>query len=1312
MNSYSVFLRILGFEAVVNDRWQRRFDYPATGEYVITADTHKRTIDYPKPIVLGDRTTSNFDHPENFVVLECVCRLLEKGYDPATLILEKRYQVGRGASGGKSDITVLRRTNDPVEQESAPPLLIIECKTWGTEHDAEKQKTLEQGGQLFGYLQQDRSATHLCIYSSNVFELTGEIEYRCDILHVEDTPEAIEKFSRKEKMENRAAALEAVPLFQNAYNRESLHHAWKTTYGGAIQSAGIFEDDFTPYAIGYIPRRGKDLKEFNGENGSTRVFNSFMEILRHNNVSDKENAFNRLCAVILAKLIDEERDPAAILDFQWFPNKDTAEDLIDRLQRLYKRGMKETLGEDVTYFEEKDIDRAFMAHRRDMAKNEVKKIFRALKFYTNSDFAFKEVHNKKLFEQNAQVVREVVELFQSYRLKYTSKQAFLGNLFELLLNSGFKQSEGQFFTPIPIARFIVRCLPLRERMAAAHQRGQQHVIPRVMDYACGSAHFLTEIIEEIQEDLAVLGRPEGVNTTWTRDAVWGIEKDYRLARTAKIALFLHGAGDANILHEDGLDHANPKLPTLGTVDVLVANPPYSVKDFKQHLRLQSNPFTLLPYLTPNSSEIETLFVERAAQLLCVGGMAGLILPSSILSNAGIYQRTRALLLEKFLLRGIVELGGSSFIATGTNTIILLLERRPETHHEHFAIRADALFNEDKKPNDADFADSDLLRAYTAAAGVDFEAYKLWLADPAGEFPEVIENASLFMAYQKEFDELAETRRRQNQVSFKKQPKDEQIAEIRGKFLRYCREAERLKFIYFALAHVAGFEQGELLPQRTTVLRSAGSKDEEQAFLGYKWSQRRGAEGMVFLREPYEGGLLYTPGENQRDENPGKAAHYLRCTFLDLEPEELPEKSPLSDKLRIAPTSIYFDFARTDCDLAVNLSPKASEIYSPQYETQYDLVSLGEVTDIRNGGTPSSRVKEYWDGEIAWATLVDVKQREVYLTVRTISQAGLDNSNAQLLPKNTVLLSSRATIGEVSIARIELATNQGFKNFICNEKKLLPEFLYEVLVWQKENIKALAGGMTYGEISKGRIANFLIPLPPLEVQQRIVKDIEAVEADEAKARETATAAQKAIEEIVARCYTSNTPRRTIESLSMMVQYGLSKAMNEDGIGYKIFRMNEIVAGRMVDNGTMKYIDIDAEEFAAYRLNKGDVLFNRTNSIEHVGKTGLYDLDGEHVFASYLVRIAPNTAEVFPDFLTLMMNADEFQSKAKATATRSINQANINATKMKNMEVPAPSLAKQQELLDEIAGHEAKRAAAEAELAAAPAKKRQILLDGIK
>lgn len=1314
MTDLTDFLRALDFAQTTSDRWERHFDDSAKGAYIITVDTAKRAIDYPKPIRLGDRTTSNFDHPENFVVLECVCRLLHKGYDPATLILEKRYQVGRGASGGKSDITILHRTPDPAEQEQAPPLLIIECKTFGAEHEIERLKTQQDGGQLFGYLQQDRSATHVCLYSSRLAASGDGFEYRSDIIQVTDSPEAREKFARKEKADNHTVARQAVPLFEHAHNRETLHHAWKTTYGGAFQNRGIFEDEFTPYAIGYTPRRGRDLKAFNGENGSTRVFNQFMEILRHNNVSDKENAFNRLCAIILAKLVDEGRDPDSLLDFQWFPNKDTPEDLIDRLQRLYKRGMKDALGEDITYFEERDIDDAFRAHRRDMAKNAVKKIFRALKFYTNSDFAFKEVHNKKLFEQNTQVVREVVELFQDYRLKYTSKQAFLGNLFELLLNSGFKQSEGQFFTPIPIARFIVRCLPLRERIAAAHESGAPQFIPRVMDYACGSAHFLTEIIEEIQDDLIALDLPLAVSTTWTRDHIWGIEKDYRLARTAKIALFLHGAGDANILHEDGLDHANPQLPKPGALDVLVANPPYSVKDFKQHLRLQGNTFSLLPHLTANSSEIETLFVERAAQLLAVGGMAGLILPASILSNAGIYQRTRALLLERFLIRGIVELGGSAFIATGTNTVILFLERRRDTDLEHLTIRADALFDEDKRPSDEDYADSDLLRAYCAAAGLEFEPYLQWLGDPGGEPPPAIATTALFGAYQREFDDLAETKRRREQKRFKALSPDEQHAELRGKFLLYCRAAEKTKFMYFALAHVACFSQAEMNAQFTTVLRAGESKAEEQSFLGYKWSQRRGAEGMVFLREPFDGGRLYTPETDNREEPADKAAHHFRHAFLGTEPDDIPEHSPLAAKLRIAPTPVYFDFTRTGCDLAFNLSPPETVgVPSVVFDTQYPLQPLGDVAEILGGGTPDTKEARYWNGDIPWLSVADFRGKARYVdsAEKRITEEGLQNSNTRILNAGDLIVSARGTVGEIAQLAIPMAFNQSCYG-LRGKSGIDNGYLLFVLRLLTDQMKARSSGATFGSITTRTLETFQIPVPPLSVQRRIMTEIELVEASEIKAMQTLASAKQAIDEIVADCYASDRPRRTIESLSTLIQYGLSKPMNEDGIGYKIFRMNEVVDERMVDTGAMKYIDISAEEFAGYRLNKGDVLFNRTNgSIDQVGKTGLFDLDGDYCCASYLVRIVPGR-EIDPRLLVAFMNSRFFLEEIRKQAVRSAGQNNINATKMKNMEVPVPSLKEQQRLLAEIAGHETRCAQAEAEIAAAPAKKRQILLDGIR
>ena len=184
-------------------------------------------------------------------------------------------------------------------------------------------------------------------------------------------------------------------------------------------------------------------------------------------------------------------------------------------------------------------------------------------------------------------------------------------------------------------------------------------------------------------------------------------------------------------------------------------------------------------------------------------------------------------------------------------------------------------------------------------------------------------------------------------------------------------------------------------------------------------------------------------------------------------------------------------------------------------------------------------------------------------------------------------------------------------------------------------------------------------------------------------------------------------REIDKIALAVQYGLSEKMNEGGVGYKIFRMNEIIGGRMFDGGAMKCADISAKEFAKYRLNRGDVLFNRTNSIEHVGKTGLFDLEGDYCFASYLVRVVPDTAKVLPLFLTLMMNSKAFQQEAKGKASKSINQANINATIMRNIKVPVPALPVQTQVVTEVLALEQTIAEAQAVIAAAPARKQAIM-----
>lgn len=147
-----------------------------------------------------------------------------------------------------------------------------------------------------------------------------------------------------------------------------------------------------------------------------------------------------------------------------------------------------------------------------------------------------------------------------------------------------------------------------------------------------------------------------------------------------------------------------------------------------------------------------------------------------------------------------------------------------------------------------------------------------------------------------------------------------------------------------------------------------------------------------------------------------------------------------------------------------------------------------------GGTPDSENEQYWNGDINWATLVDLPANDyiTYLsdTERKITTAGLQNSSAKLLPRESVLVSSRATIGRIAINNQEVATNQGFKNILIKDKtKVYYKFVAYAMTYLRPQMNALAIGGTFKEISKTNFATLEIPLPSLEEQRAIVAEIE-------------------------------------------------------------------------------------------------------------------------------------------------------------------------------------------------------------------------------
>lgn len=981
----------------------------------VAVDFDNKKIIYPedKGLKVNDKTTSNFEHPENFVVLECVCHLLKKGYRPEHIELEPRWTLGHDAKGGKADILV----KDNVSNS----LLIVECKTAGAEFNKEKKNTEEDGGQLFSYWQQENSTRWLALYASDWNN--EELSYKCLVINCTDDANIV-KMAEKDK---------DVKIYANARNDKERFEVWEETYQKQWLDDIVFNEESQAYNIGIPPLRKGKLKDFTPDD---RIVNRFEEILRHNNVSDKENAFNRLVALFICKLVDEiKKQDFDVVDFQYKQGQDTYESLQDRLQHLHQQGMEEFMKEKVVYIPADYADNLFRQYKgsqRKSAIEELKQTLRILKFYTNNDFAFKDVHNEELFYQNGKILVEVVQLFQSYRIVYPSKHQFLGDLFEQLLNKGFKQNEGQFFTPTPIARFIWDSLPLQNYI-------NEHDLPRVIDYACGAGHFLTEGVEAIN---AI--RPDGDNT-WVEKHIYGIEKDYRLARVSKISMFMNGAGGSNIIFGDGLENYPEKDIKPASFDILVANPPYAVKGFKQHLKLKNNTFSIIDKVSIEGDEIEMLFVERIAQLLKPKGIAAVVLPSSILndtSSSGIAAREN--LLQNFYVHAIVAFGSQTFGATGTNTVTLFLERYNEP--PRYAELANDIVNSILfHGGDDDWEDSQVLDAYIVHQKVEKETYLAFLKK------EMTKEAILADSYLKSYGESFQ----EDSIKYPKRCTEDEKAQIRQeKFYVWALAIEKEKLYYFSLVY----------KQQTLVITAPSDNKEQKDFLGYEWSNRKGQEG-IKIKQP--GGKLYN-ADNRFAR--GTLACMVRNSFfglmtsIDDEAKDYTHSYALKDLI---------DFNRE----LFNKSIKLSHSTNKSIISKWPLVKLGDVCNIYQPKTITS-------GEI--------KDRGKYKVYGANGIIGYyDNFNHEF---SEIAMACRgATCGVINMTEPKSwITGNAMVISPLDENQLLKSYLKEYLTIAP--ISNVITGTAQPQITRTNLSPLLIPLPDITVQQRIVEECNIVDEE--------------------------------------------------------------------------------------------------------------------------------------------------------------------------------------------------------------------------
>lgn len=1193
--------------------------YPHFNQAELSVDFNTKQIIYPedKGLRVWDKTSSgNFDHPENFVVLECVTRLMDKGYRPEHIELEKRWQLGRGASGGKADICVTDDTGEGM-------LLIIECKTAGKEYSEALKKMHENGGQLFSYWQQERSTRWIALYCSDFRD--GEIQYDNIIIKCTDDNNIL-KMAEKDKSQS---------IYQRSHTVEELVETWKETYSQSTHNNLIFGPDTVAYKIGIKPLLKYNLRDFSPDD---KIVNRFEEILRHNNVSDKENAFNRLIALFICKLVDEiQKNDWDEVDFQYKVGTDTYESLQDRLQRLHKIGMEEFMQEEINYIDDEYAERVFNqygAGKRKKAIEDLRNTIRILKYYTNNDFTFKDVHNEELFYQNGKILVEVVQLFEPYRIVYSSKHQFLGDLFEQLLNKGFKQNEGQFFTPTPITRFIWDCIPLDKVL----HKDDSYRLPRIIDYACGAGHFLTEAVEAINDYFHVKDNDEQTEgNLWVEKNVFGIEKDYRLARVAKVCLYMNGAGKGQIVFGDGLEQYPANGIVNGTFDILVANPPYSVDSFKAHLKLKNNTFELLSRISNDGSEIETLFVERIAQLLRPQGVAAVILPSSILSNdSGSYIGAREQLLQNFNLRAVAQFGSKTFGATGTNTVVLFLEKynEPPKRKEQLEDSVTAILANEVN---SEWEDQDIFEAYLKRIQVLKNDYTAFLQHNLTL--EQLKTIPYFSDYVTSFLASAKIRTLQNSQRFRHLSSKEQAKEMLSLYYSEQQAAEREKLYYFALVY----------KQTTLIISAPQANDEQKRFLGYDWSNRRGNEG-IQVNNP--GGMLYNDGNRFAS---GTLAAAVRHSYNEIF-ATIPEREQFYTFARLQD---MIEFTRPTFTKSIKLTPEKKIVI----KSKYPLLKLGTIADIQKGKSITK----------AEAVAGDVK----------VVAGGTDYAylhNVANRPANTITISaSGANAGYVNFWKEPIFASDC--TTVRGKNDLHTIFLFNFLQSIQKQIYYLQKGAAQPHVYPDDIAALQIPQVEESEMIKIVVECQKVDDEYNTSRKAMEEYQHKIQQVFE---------------ELQVASGESRRMKLSDIG-KIRMCKRVMKHETNTNGGVPFYKIgtfggtaDAyisqELFETYKSQypypkKGQILISAAGTL---GKSVAFDGNPAYFQDSNIVWIDNDETKVLNSFL---LRAIRFVDWSIYMTDGSVIPRIYNEN-MRNVTITVPTIPEQKKIVTLIERYEQK------------------------
>ena len=320
---------------------------------------------------------------------------------------------------------------------------------------------------------------------------------------------------------------------------------------------------------------------------------------------------------------------------------------------------------------------------------------------------------------------------------------------------------------------------------------------------------------------------------------------------------------------------------------------------------------------------------------------------------------------------------------------------------------------------------------------------------------------------------------------------------------------------------------------------------------------------------------------------------------------------------------------------------------PEFSGEWNKCTINDLATVVGGGTPDTTVKSYWGGDIQWFTPSEIgKNKYVDFSLRTITRDGLDNSSAKLLPLHTILLSSRATVGECSIASNECTTNQGFQSLIAKQCNI--DFLYYLIQTKKKDLIRNACGSTFLEISANEIRKIKVAVPVQNEQEQIAKLLSLIDERIATQNKIIEDLKKLKSAIVETLFC--TPKESMPAKRVSTYSKEWKLIKLSDICQRVQTKNTGNQCRQVLTIAAQHGLVNQEDFfnktvasenleGYYLLQKGDFAYNKSYSGDYTwGAIKRLERYDKGVLSPLYICFRPDLSKVDADFL-----AHYFESK---------------------------------------------------------------------